>query len=153
MEKVTSSLGLQLPNTGILVARLEFLWHLHTACTIYPVKMTHTHTYIYIEREHMHTCIYMCIHTCVYMHTHTCRSCLLTKFCPTLYDPMGCSPPGFSVHGIFPGKNPGMPGCHFLLQYTNIQLKQFITGLICELFFKYTYNSQLNFWGDSLIAS
>ena len=89
---------------------------------------THTHIYIYIEREreHMHTCIYMCIHTCVYMHTHTCHSCLLTKFCPTLYDPMGCSPPGFSVHGIFPGKNPGMPGCHFLLQYTNIQLKQFM---------------------------
>ena len=21
--------------------------------------------------------------------------------CPTLRDPMGCSPPGFSVHGIF----------------------------------------------------
>ena len=30
-------------------------------------------------------------------------------------DPMGCSLPGSSVHGIFPGKNTGV-GCHFLLQ-------------------------------------
>ena len=28
---------------------------------------------------------------------------------------MDCSPPGFSVHGDFPGKNNGV-GCHFLLQ-------------------------------------
>ena len=28
---------------------------------------------------------------------------------------MDCSPPGFSVHGVFPGKNTGV-GCHFLLQ-------------------------------------
>ena len=28
---------------------------------------------------------------------------------------MYCSPPGSSVHGIFPGKNTGV-GCHFLLQ-------------------------------------
>ena len=33
----------------------------------------------------------------------------------TLCDPMGCSLPGYSVHGIFPGKNTGA-GCHFLLQ-------------------------------------
>ena len=26
--------------------------------------------------------------------------CLVTKLCPTLCDPMGCSPPGSSVHGI-----------------------------------------------------
>ena len=34
---------------------------------------------------------------------------------PTLCDPMNCSLPGSSVHGIFPGKTPGV-GCHFLLQ-------------------------------------
>ena len=28
---------------------------------------------------------------------------------------MDCSPPGSSVHGVFPGKNTGV-GCHFLLQ-------------------------------------
>ena len=26
---------------------------------------------------------------------------LVTQSCPTLCDPMGCSPPGFSIHGIF----------------------------------------------------
>ena len=30
-----------------------------------------------------------------------CCSCLVTKSCPTLCDPMDCSPPGSSVHGIF----------------------------------------------------
>ena len=30
-------------------------------------------------------------------------------------NPMDCSLPGSSVHGIFPGKNTGV-GCHFLLQ-------------------------------------
>ena len=29
---------------------------------------------------------------------NTC--CLVAKSCPTLCDPMDCSPPGFSVHGI-----------------------------------------------------
>ena len=37
------------------------------------------------------------------------------KSCPTLWDPMDCSLPGSSVHGIFPGKSTGV-GCHSLLQ-------------------------------------
>ena len=37
------------------------------------------------------------------------------QLCPTLCDPMGCSPPGFSVYGDSPGKNTGV-GCHALLQ-------------------------------------
>ena len=32
----------------------------------------------------------------------------------SLCNPMDCSPPGSSVHGIFPGKNTGV-SCHFLL--------------------------------------
>ena len=35
--------------------------------------------------------------------------------CPTLCDPLDCSPPGSSVHGDSPGKNTGV-GCHALLQ-------------------------------------
>ena len=34
---------------------------------------------------------------------------------PTLWDPMDCSLPGFSVHGTLPGKNTGING-HSLLQ-------------------------------------
>jgi len=41
--------------------------------------------------------------------------CLLTQSCPTLCDPMDCSPPGSSVHGDSSGKNTGV-GCHALLQ-------------------------------------
>ena len=37
--------------------------------------------------------------------------CLVTQSCPTLCDPMDCSPPGSSVHGDPPGKNTGV-GCH-----------------------------------------
>ena len=40
--------------------------------------------------------------------------CLVAKLCPTLCDPMDCSLPGSSVHGILQGKNTGA-GCHFLL--------------------------------------
>ena len=41
--------------------------------------------------------------------------CLVTQSCPTLCDPMDCSPPGFSTHEDSPGKNTGV-GCHSLLQ-------------------------------------
>ena len=39
----------------------------------------------------------------------------VTQSCPTVCDPMCCSLPDSSVHGMFPGKNTGM-GYHFLLQ-------------------------------------
>ena len=40
---------------------------------------------------------------------------LVAQSCQTLCGPMDCSPPGSSVHEIFPGKNTGVV-CHFLLQ-------------------------------------
>ena len=40
---------------------------------------------------------------------------MYAQSCPTLYDPMDCSPRGSSVCGDSPGKNTGV-GCHFLLQ-------------------------------------
>ena len=39
----------------------------------------------------------------------------VTQSHPTLCDPMDCSLPCSSIHGIFPGKSTGV-GCHFLLQ-------------------------------------
>ena len=41
--------------------------------------------------------------------------CLVTQLCPTLCDPMDCSPLGSSIHGNSLGKNTGV-GCYFLLQ-------------------------------------
>ena len=38
---------------------------------------------------------------------------LVIQSCPTLCDPMDCSPPGFSGHGDSPGKNTGV-GSHAL---------------------------------------
>ena len=46
---------------------------------------------------------------------HCAVLCLVTQSCPTLCDPMYCSPPGSSVHGDSPGKNIGV-GCHALFQ-------------------------------------
>ena len=40
---------------------------------------------------------------------------LVAQSCPTLWDPMDCSPPGSSVHGDSPGKNTRV-GCHAFLQ-------------------------------------
>ena len=37
--------------------------------------------------------------------------CLVAQSCPTLCDPMDCSPPVSSVNGDSPGKNTGV-GCH-----------------------------------------
>ena len=41
--------------------------------------------------------------------------CSVAQSCPTLYDPMDCSPPGASVYRDSPGKNTGV-GCHALFQ-------------------------------------
>ena len=40
---------------------------------------------------------------------------LIAQLCPTLCDPMDCSPPGSSVYGDSPGRNTAV-GCHALLQ-------------------------------------
>ena len=41
--------------------------------------------------------------------------CLVTQSCPTLCNPMDCSPPGSSVLGDSPDKSTGV-GCHSFLQ-------------------------------------
>ena len=42
---------------------------------------------------------------------HESEKSEVAQSCPTLSDPMDCSPPGSSIHGIFPGKSTGV-GCH-----------------------------------------
>ena len=41
--------------------------------------------------------------------------CFIAPSCPTLRDPMDCSPPSSSARGDSPSKNSGV-GCHALLQ-------------------------------------
>ena len=50
---------------------------------------------------------------CLYLRYYAVL-CRVAQSCPTLYDPMDCSPPGSSLHGDSPDKNTGM-GCHALL--------------------------------------
>ena len=38
-----------------------------------------------------------------------CVCVLVTQSCPTLCDPMDCSPPGSSVHGILQARRRGLP--------------------------------------------
>ena len=52
-------------------------------------------------------------------HLTVARMCVLcvshAQSCPTVYNPMDCSPSGSSLPGNFPGRSTGV-GCHFLLQ-------------------------------------
>ena len=50
-----------------------------------------------------------------------CTRAKLLQLCPTLCNPMDCSPSGSSVHGGSPGKNTEV-GCHALLQGSNPRL-------------------------------
>ena len=46
--------------------------------------------------------VYLTISSCLLYTEYSCAVlCLVTQSCPTLCDPMDCSPPGSSVHGIF----------------------------------------------------
>ena len=47
---------------------------------------------------------------------HACFQAKLLQLCPTLCDPMDCSPPGSSVHGTSQATWSTGVGCHALLQ-------------------------------------
>ena len=63
--------------------------------------------------------IFSCVHFSeynIYIYVHVCAVLrLVTQSCPTLCNPMDCSPPGSSVQRDSPGKNTEV-GCHTLLQ-------------------------------------
>ena len=45
--------------------------------------------------------IYICLSLSIYIYTHTHMKVLVAQLCLILCDPMDCSSPGSSVHGIF----------------------------------------------------
>ena len=61
---------------------------------------------------------------------HVCV-CLVAQLCLTFCGPMVCSLPGFSAHGIFPGKNTRV-GYHFLHQeiFPTQRLNPLFLGLL-----------------------
>ena len=84
---------------------MVLLWKMKTHSTILSIY----YIYICISILQLSSSLYLCLY-CLHA-----VLCLVAPLCLTLWDPMDCSPPGFSVHGDSPGKNTGM-GCHALLQ-------------------------------------
>ena len=59
--------------------------------------------------------------------------CSRAQSCPTLCNPMDSSPPGSSIHGIFPGKDTGVSSDFLLqgifpIQGSNLRLLQLADG-------------------------
>ena len=51
---------------------------------------------------------------CWFITAHTWLLCLVTQLCPTLWNPMDCSPSGTSLHGDSPGLNTGVDSLSLL---------------------------------------
>ena len=71
---------------------------------------------------------------CLYQRIQSVQFSSVAQSCPTLCDPMNCSPPGSSVHGIFLGGNTGV-GCLFFLQrvFSTQGLNPHLLGLLKTL--------------------
>ena len=78
-----------------------------------------------------------------------CGVCVCVCVFSHVWDPMDCSPPDSSVHGIFPGKNTEAD-CHFLLQ--GIFLSQGLNPFLVHLLHWQwvLYLGSLWGWGDTI---
>ena len=57
--------------------------------------------------------------------------CFITQSCPTLCDPLDYSPPGFSIHGVSPGKNTWV-GSNTLFQNLILLLSKSFSGFFLK---------------------
>ena len=86
------------------------------------MKITSVHMYkVYVSKEFLYFCAVL-------------RLASVAQSCPTLCDPMDCSPPGPSVHGDSPSRNTGV-GCHALLQGHFLTQGSNLCLLHCRRFF------------------
>ena len=83
----------------------------------------------------------------------TINVCLVVQSCPTLYNPMDCSPSGSSIHGDSPGKNTGV-GCHSLL-HRIFPTQGLNPGLphCRQIFYQFQYFGHLMQTANSLVKS
>ena len=99
--------------------------HLFLRCSLPLTRCTYSLTF-----TKGNSFIIICLAT--YVHAESLQSCL------TLCDPMDCSPPGASIHGILRGKNTGVD-CHpllqgiFLTQGSNLSLLHWQVGSLVPL--------------------
>ena len=54
----------------------------------------------------------------MFLEKHVCV--VVAQSCPTLCNPIDCSPPSSSVRGIFQARI--LEGCHFLLHWKNMYI-------------------------------
>ena len=84
--------------------------------------------------------------------------CLVAQSCPTLCDPMDCSPLGSSVHGILqamsssrgssqPRGNSGLPHCRQILYHLSHQGSPRILGVGSLSFLQEIFLTQESNWG------
>ena len=73
----------------------------HSSTCLVSLALSQFESFI-IERSSVCVCVCVCV--CV----------LVTQSCPTVCNPVDCSPLGSSVHGILQARI--LEGCHFLLQ-------------------------------------
>ena len=74
--------------------------------------------------------MYVCV--CVYTHMHV-KS---LQLCPTLCDPVDCSPPGSSVHGILQARIlewVAMPSSLYIYVYIHIVKKEYFIDCILKM--------------------
>ena len=75
----------------------------------------HLCTYHLSTFPSIHPSIHLSIYVCRYLSISVLCCATSFQLCPTLCDPIDCSPPGSFVHGDSPGQNTGV-GSHSLLQ-------------------------------------
>ena len=56
---------------------------------------------VHSHNKHILSTSCLCTEIRFILHACVCVVCSVAQLCPTLCDPMDCSLPGFSVHGIF----------------------------------------------------
>ena len=70
---------------------------------------------LYLSFLSLYLCVCQIVCVCSQVHMYICSRCSVAQSCPALWDPVDCSPPASSVHGIFPSKYI-RAGCLFLVQ-------------------------------------
>ena len=97
------------------------------------------------------------------LYTHMCV-CVCFQLCPTLCDPMDCSPPGSTVHGISQarilewvaifllqgifltrGSNPGLLHCRQILYHLSHQGSHTHIGILLYILFHYDLSEEIGY--------
>ena len=120
------------PSVWIRLSRIFLPWNVPTA-SLAVYKMNSEDSF---ATEH----VLVGTFTCQFLNylgvfiRSMCMYVWVNQSCPTLCDPMGCSPPGSSIHGDSPGKNTGV-GYHLFFRGSSWPRDQTPVSCIVGRFF------------------